>query len=230
MPRPNSALSSNSEFDHAGPAAVAIHRVRRGGQIAAVDGRAASGIRDHRPIAEQLRQQLDVGRFAATGAGARKLEQRLQQLHVFDVVSGQVLRSNSGRPRKKSQLRRSCSRNRRLRRHVDGFLLRFALALGRAHLHAQAATGAILRAPPAAGSSAARDPSSGRRWIESRRVRRLVMRDRTPSRESPRAGKPSRTCRTGCRSLPPTPESPARDCVSPISTSRWDRCRRRASR
>ena len=37
------------------------------------------------PIAEQLRQQLEVRRLAAAGAGAGVLEQRLQELRALDV-------------------------------------------------------------------------------------------------------------------------------------------------
>ena len=83
MPRPNSALSSNSEFDHAGPRPSVFSAVRRGRQVAAVDRGAAGGVGDQRAVAEQLRHQLDVRRFAAAGAGAGELEQRLQQLTSF---------------------------------------------------------------------------------------------------------------------------------------------------
>ena len=62
------------------PAAVAVGSVGRGGQVAAVDRRAAGGVGDQRPVAEQLGQQLDVGGLAAAGAGARVLEQRLEEL------------------------------------------------------------------------------------------------------------------------------------------------------
>jgi hypothetical protein len=79
MPRPNSALSSNSEFDQAGPRPSSFFRPGGGGQVAAVDGGAAGGVGDHGAVAEQLAEQLDVGRFAAAGAGAGELKQRLEQ-------------------------------------------------------------------------------------------------------------------------------------------------------
>ena len=61
-----------------GTAALGVHRVRRGGQIASVDGRAAGGVAANGPVAEQLGHQFDVGRFAAAGAGAGELEQRAE--------------------------------------------------------------------------------------------------------------------------------------------------------
>ena len=48
MPRPNSALSSKSEFDQAGPRPSRVGRVRRRRQVAAVDRRAAGGVGDQR--------------------------------------------------------------------------------------------------------------------------------------------------------------------------------------
>ena len=51
-------------------AARSVLAVGRGGQVAAVDRRAARGVGDVEPVAEELGEQLDVGRFAATCAGA----------------------------------------------------------------------------------------------------------------------------------------------------------------
>ena len=61
-------------------------RVRRAGQVAAVDRRAARGVADQHAVAEQLRDELDVGRFAAAGAGPGELEQRQQELRALDRV------------------------------------------------------------------------------------------------------------------------------------------------
>ena len=36
-------------------------------------------------VAEQLRQQLEIRRLAAAGAGAGELEQRLQELHAAHI-------------------------------------------------------------------------------------------------------------------------------------------------
>ncbi len=66
-------------------AAQRVLRPGRGRQVAAIDARTAGGVGDHRAVAIQLADQLEVGRFATAGAGARELEERLQQLHVLDV-------------------------------------------------------------------------------------------------------------------------------------------------
>jgi hypothetical protein len=100
QPRPNSALSSNSEFDQAGPRPSRVLRPGRGRQVAAVDRGAAGGVGHQQAVAEQLGEQLQVGRLAAAGAGAGKLEQRFQELraahraevHLGAVVHGQVSR------------------------------------------------------------------------------------------------------------------------------------------
>ena len=75
-PRPNSALSSNSELHQVGPRPSAFVGVGRGRQVAAVNRGAAGGVGDHHAVAEQLREHLDVRRFAAAGARAGELEQR----------------------------------------------------------------------------------------------------------------------------------------------------------
>ena len=62
------------------PAAVAVRRPRRRRQVAAVDRRAAGRVGDEEPVAEELREQLQVRRLAAARAGARELEQRLAGL------------------------------------------------------------------------------------------------------------------------------------------------------
>ena len=80
MPRPNSALSSNRLLLHAGPRPSSSTRVRRGGQVAAVDAAAAGGVGDEQVVAEQLGEQLQVRRLAAAGARSAELEQRLAQL------------------------------------------------------------------------------------------------------------------------------------------------------
>ena len=86
MPRPNSALSSNSELAQAGPRPVGVDRPRRRRQVAAVDRRAAGRVGDDHPVAEQLADQLEVRRLAAAGAGAGELEQRLEHLRALDRV------------------------------------------------------------------------------------------------------------------------------------------------
>ncbi len=146
MPRPNSALSSNSEFDQAGPRPSLFTAVGRGGQVAAVDRGAAGGVGDQHAVAEQLRHQLDVRRFAAAGAGAGELEQRLQQLHVLHLAQREQA---CGRSREASgrspSWRLPASRSGGCGTMLMALVLHLALALGRADLHAQPAAGAILR-------------------------------------------------------------------------------------
>ena len=69
------------------PRPVRVHRRSRPGrrrQVAAVDRRAAGRVRDEHAVAEELGQQLEVGRLAAARAGAGELEQRLEQLRALD--------------------------------------------------------------------------------------------------------------------------------------------------
>ena len=69
-------------------AALAVRRPGRGRQVAAVDRGAAGGVGDEHPVAEELGDQLDVGRLAAAGAGAGELEERLEELRVLDRDRG----------------------------------------------------------------------------------------------------------------------------------------------
>ena len=53
-------------------------------EVAAVDRRAAGGVGDDQPVADELGEQLEVRRLATAGTGARELEQRLEQLGTLD--------------------------------------------------------------------------------------------------------------------------------------------------
>ena len=68
-------------------AAFGILGPGRGRQIAAVDRRAAGGVGDHRAVAEELRNQLQIRRFAASRAGAGEFKQRLLHLLLPDAWS-----------------------------------------------------------------------------------------------------------------------------------------------
>ncbi len=117
---------------------------RRGGQVAAVNRRAAGGVRHDEPVAEQLRQQAHIRRLAAAGASAGELEQRLQELraahrgeiHPRTVVHREGLEEADAGPLP--------LQDRRFGSHVDGLDAALLQALRRADLDAQAATGAIL--------------------------------------------------------------------------------------
>ncbi len=127
------------------PAPVRVGRPRCGGQVPAVDRGAAGRVGDHEPVAEQLRQHLQVGRLAAAGAGAGELEQRQEVLgaaHGAEVDPGPVvdrqrLEERDGLP-PGGQLRFP-------RREVDGLAGRLGRYLHRAGLHAQPAAGAVLQ-------------------------------------------------------------------------------------
>ena len=82
-------------------AALVVGAVGRGRQVAAVDRGAAGGVGDQHAVAEELGHQLDVRRFAAAGAGAGELEERLEQLDVLHLAEARALcgrsRGSSGR-------------------------------------------------------------------------------------------------------------------------------------
>ena len=73
--------------------AGAVLAVGCGRQVAAVDRGTAGGVGDGQAVAEELGEELDVGRLAAAGAGAGELEQRageLAALHGGQVEGGAV--------------------------------------------------------------------------------------------------------------------------------------------
>ena len=90
MPRPCSALSSNSELDHAGPCPSAF----------TVYGDVAAGPpqMDEQPVAFAMYMRspnswvtsLRVGGLGAAGAGARELQQRLLELAALDAGVGRA--------------------------------------------------------------------------------------------------------------------------------------------
>ncbi|OPZ60770.1 MAG: hypothetical protein BWY87_00264 [Deltaproteobacteria bacterium ADurb.Bin510] len=79
--------------ERAGPGwtlALGVDAVGRGRSRAAVDRRAAGGVGDQHAVAVELGDGLDVGRFAAAGAGARELEERLEELAALDALGVEV--------------------------------------------------------------------------------------------------------------------------------------------
>ena len=118
---------------------------RRRRQVGAVDRRAARGVGDDHAVAEQLADELDVGRLAAAAAGARELEQRLEHLAALDGVVGDAgSRSSGGIDWKKSQRPRSTSRCSATGSMLMALWLHLGLALGRADVDADAAAGAVV--------------------------------------------------------------------------------------
>jgi len=64
------------------PPAVLVGRPGRGREVPAVDRRAARGVGDHGPVAEELGHEPEVGGLAAPGAGTGELEQRREELRA----------------------------------------------------------------------------------------------------------------------------------------------------
>ncbi len=143
-PRPNSALSSNSELHQVGPRPSAFLRPRRRRQVAAVNRGAAGGVGDHRAVAEQLRQHFDVRRLAAAGARAAEFKQRAQELLLAQLRRLDLAPVGFRQAEEEIPVLAFRQAQRRLRPHVDGLELRLGLVLGRADVHAERAAGAIL--------------------------------------------------------------------------------------
>ncbi len=180
-------------------AAFVVGAVGRSGQVAAVDGGAAGGVGDHHAVAEQLGHQLDVRGLAAAGAGAGELEQRLEQLHVLHLVQGENSAVGLGDLEEEIPVGGFAFAQRRLGHHVDGAVLDFALALGRADLHAQGAAGAIFGRHLQGVLAVLHVLPAGGNGLEGGGRAGEVAGRRRPWRGSRRAGRPARTCRTGCR-------------------------------
>jgi hypothetical protein len=126
-------------------ASVLVDRVGRGGQVAAVDRRASGGVGDDRAVSEELGEQLDVRGFTAAGACAGELEERLEELHILHLREGKLLARNLRQSEEELPVAGFALAKGRLRDHVDGLVLGFALGLGRAGLDAERAAGAIFR-------------------------------------------------------------------------------------
>ena len=113
-------------------------------QITAVDRRAAGRIGDLGAVAEQLGQQLEVRSFAAAGAGAGELEQRLEELHAAHigeidprpVIDRQCLEERHVAPFRLDQ--------RQPVAQVDRLEVRLGRAVGGTNLDAQPAARAVL--------------------------------------------------------------------------------------
>src|SRR5579884_1459883 len=126
-----------------GAAPFGIDAPRRCGQVAAIDGGAAGGIGNDHAIAEQLRRQLDVGRFAAAGTGPGELEERREQLRVLDGGQVEVVAANVRQGEEKLPVGPLLLAQGRLGSHVDRFVLHIALVFNRAGFDAEAAAGAV---------------------------------------------------------------------------------------
>ena len=77
QPEPELGVVLEQRVVPGGTPSLGVGGPRGGWQIAAVDRRASSGVGDDHAIAEQLCDEFDVRRLAASGARAGELEQRL---------------------------------------------------------------------------------------------------------------------------------------------------------
>ena len=122
-----------------------VFGIRRGRQVARINRRAAGRVGNDHAVAEQLSQQLDVRSFAAAGAGARELEQRLNHLGGLRQALG-----NFGPFYIRQGFKEVPAGNLLFQMvfdmiHVDRFFARIGLVLGRAGGNADAAAGAVFR-------------------------------------------------------------------------------------
>jgi len=119
-----------------GAAAILVGSVGRGGQVAAVDAGAARGIGDEGAVAEELGEQLDIGRLAAAGAGTAVFEQGLQELGALHVHlhRGAV---HFGEIQEEAVVGGFGLAERNLGHHVDGLVLGIALVLHGTDLDAE---------------------------------------------------------------------------------------------
>src|SRR5690242_9555264 len=68
-----------------GTASGRILRIGCAWQVAAINRRATSCVCDHRSVAEKLSKKFDVRSLSAPRAGARELEERLEELDILHL-------------------------------------------------------------------------------------------------------------------------------------------------
>ena len=212
-----------------GSATGSIDAPRRRREIAAVDRRASRGVCDQEAVAEQLRQELEVRRLTATGAGPRELEERLGKLRALDV-GGDPRPVHLRKVEEELEVSPLAVTDIVLRLHVDRLPLGIRLVAAGTDLNAQVAAGAVV------GSDLDRVEEPGvvvrleRLRLERGRRARPAPRARRAWPGSRRAGRRSRTCCTGCRTSGPRSGSPPPGFASPTSRLRSARFRREETR
>ena len=126
------------------PATFLVGAIGRGRQVAAIDGGATRRVGDEQPVADELGEQLEIGRLTATGAGAGEFDERRHELRALDPGRIEPRAVRIRELHEKVPVGPRGDQQRRLRDHVDGLVPRVGLVLGRADLHAQRAAGAVL--------------------------------------------------------------------------------------
>ena len=127
------------------PATLGVHRPRGGGQVGAVDGRAASRVGHDHAVAEELADELEVRRLAASGAGAGELEEGFEHLGTLDRVVRQQTAIELRDGLEEVPVRPLDVAVELHGLHVDGLVADLRLALGGADIDAHAAAGAVVR-------------------------------------------------------------------------------------
>ena len=211
-------------------AAGRVDRPWRRRQVGAVDRRATRRVGHDHPIAEELADQPDVWRLAAAAARSRELEERLEDLAALDRIDRDQA-AVEGRDRLEEVPADSLDVAMvRDRRHVDRLVARVGLALGRADVDADAAAGAVVRGDLDRESMVEQVAGAELLVQEAGRRRSRRRRSGIPSSGSSRADRPSRTCRSRCRSTGPRRGSSGRSPASRTWPSRSGTSRRRAAR
>src|SRR5581483_5050380 len=105
--------------------------------------RAAGRVRDEEPIADELGQELQVGRLATAGARAGELEERLEELRALDRggVDERPLELRQRLEELPVPLRPLMLRSSRL--HLERPAVRAGLGEGRAGRDTELAAGAV---------------------------------------------------------------------------------------
>ena len=124
--------------------AFVVDAPRGGREVASVDGGAAGGVRDYRPVAEELREELEVRGLAAAGAGSRELKERSEKLYVFDGRGVEPVSVGLGDVEEEVPVRAFGFAERHLGAHRERTRAALFLGLHRAVVGAEAAAGAVL--------------------------------------------------------------------------------------
>jgi hypothetical protein len=133
--------------ERVGPGRSSSRRVdgpRGGGQVATVDRGTPGGVGHDEAISEQLREQLEIRRLAASGAGAAELEQRLQRLGPLDGRHRHLTAVDGREIEEEGEPFPLPGEDRVLGHHVERLVLHQFLAARRTHLGTDGAAGAVI--------------------------------------------------------------------------------------
>ena len=200
-PRPNSALSSNSEFDQAGPRPSRVRACRA--WSAGCRRRSTSSRWRWRSAARSPKSWVSSLTYGVSPQPAQAPENSKSGCRNCEPLTSMRrpwcgrARAGRGRSRSSPARARAAARCGSMSMRL---VLRVRLVLGRADLDAQAAAGAVLgRHLDRVLHALELGAPCSRRDLKVAGAPREQRPGRRPWRGSPRAGRPARTCRTGCR-------------------------------